>query len=121
MHFYYPYHIHEHHPLIETKEQNLINPENQQEVKKSKNQKSNVTIRFEEFEIGTISNSSGVFNSQTNIQFGWSSHSKSNTGFGSLGGQGNKVEQNTNIVFDNDLVDTPIDDRDIMWSQNYNT
>lgn len=82
--------------------------------KKQQNPK-NAMISFDTLKVGTVSSSSGIFNGK-NIQFGWSSHSKSNTGFGSLSGHDNKVNKNTNVVFDNDQLDTPIDDRDTMWS-----
>lgn len=70
-------------------------------------------INIEHMQAGTISNASGIFSGK-NIQIGWSSHGKSNSGFGTLGGRNNKVNNNTNVVFDNDQIDTPIDDRDTM-------
>lgn len=87
----------------------------QNKDKQQQQKKSNAMISFDTLKVGTVSSSSGIFNGK-NIQFGWSSHSKSNTGFGSLGGSDNKVNKNTNVVFDNDQLDTPIDDRDTMWS-----
>lgn len=76
---------------------------------------SQVMIDLDSLSVGTVSSSSGVFNGK-NLQFGWSAHSKTNNGFGTLGGQQNSVNKNYNIVFDNDHIDTPIDDRDVMWS-----
>lgn len=87
----------------------------QSQKKKKKSNKSEAMISFDKLSVGTVSSSSGVFNGK-NIQFGWSSHSKTNTGFGTLGGSSNRVNRNINVVFDNDQVDTPIDDRDTMWS-----
>lgn len=90
-----------------------------QQSKKEKNQQpkkpKNAIVSFHSLTAGTVSSSSGIFNGK-NIQFGWSAHSKTNTGFGSVGGHDNKIDQNTNVVFDNDQLDTPIDDRDKMWS-----
>ncbi|MEH7385852.1 hypothetical protein V7147_10630 [Bacillus sp. JJ1521] len=86
--------------------------------KKKKGKEPKITkgmINFEKLQAGSISNASGIFNGK-NIQFGWSSHRKENSGFGTLGGHNNKVIKNTNVVFDNDQIDTPIDDRDTMWS-----
>lgn len=83
--------------------------------KSKKKKKPNAIVSFDQLTAGTVSSSSGIFNGK-NIQFGWSAHSKSNTGFGSVGGHNNKIDQNTNVVFDNDQLDTPIDDRDKMWS-----
>lgn len=87
----------------------------QQQSNPSKKKKSNAMISFDKLSAGTVSSSSGIFNGK-NIQFGWSSHSKTNNGFGTLGGNSNEMHNNLNIVFDNDQLDTPIDDRDIMWS-----
>lgn len=62
-------------------------------------------------QVQNISDCSGVFISSSNVMHGWSSHSKSNNGFGSIGAS-NLVERNVNIVYDPDYLDTPIDDRD---------
>ena len=42
---------------------------------------------------------------------GWSSHSKSNSG---LGTSGDGCRNNLNIVYDNDIIDTPVESRDIF-------
>ncbi|MBM7646793.1 hypothetical protein JOD45_003027 [Scopulibacillus daqui] len=73
-------------------------------------------ISFKSLSVGSMSASSGVFNG-TNRQFGWSSHSKANSGLGSIGGEKHEIVRNINMVMDNDHLDTPIDDRDIMWDQ----
>ena len=62
-------------------------------------------------QVQTMSNCSGIFISNINVMYGWSSHSKSNQGFGSIGAS-NLVRDNINIVYDPDYIDTPIDDRD---------
>lgn len=79
--------------------------------KKQKNIKA--MIHIENMQAGSITNASGIFSGK-NIQIGWSSHGKFNSGFGTLGGSNNKVYKNTNVVFDNDQIDTAIDDRDTM-------
>ncbi|WP_158701739.1 hypothetical protein [Lentibacillus sp. Marseille-P4043] len=94
--------------------QKAKNKQGEQQKKKQSQKKQNAMISFNKLSVGTVSSSSGVFNGK-NVQFGWSSQSKSNTGFGKIGGHNNKANKNTNVVFDNDQVDTPIDDRDTMW------
>lgn len=84
-----------------------------------KNKKDKVTkalIHIENLQAGTVSNASGIFTGK-NIQIGWSSHGKSNSGFGSLGGRNNKVNKNTNVVYDNDQIDTPIDGREVLYER----
>jgi hypothetical protein len=62
--------------------------------------------------VQVMSNCSGIFISESNVIYGWSSHGKENIGFGSLNSS-NLIKHNTTFVFDNDYVDTLIDDRDI--------
>lgn len=89
--------------------------EKQPKPKEKKKPKQSAMISFDQLTAGTIQSSSGIFNGK-NIQFGWSAHSKTNNGFGTVGGNSNTLRNNINVVFDNDQLDTPIDDRDIMWS-----
>lgn len=63
-------------------------------------------------QVTTISGNSGVYIGHYNVVFGLSRHSKSNSGFGSIGSH-NAVFRNVNIVYDPDVIDTPIDDRDV--------
>lgn len=65
-----------------------------------------------QLQVNVISGNSGVYFGNTNVIFGLSNHSKSNTGFGGVGSQ-NKMYQNLGIVYDPDWIDTPIDDRDV--------
>lgn len=74
-----------------------------------------VDINFDTIQVGQIASASGVFNG-TNSQFGWSTHSKANSGFGTVSGNKCLVYKNISIAYDPDLIDTPIDDRDVMWS-----
>ncbi|TCP21951.1 hypothetical protein EV207_13838 [Scopulibacillus darangshiensis] len=87
----------------------------QKNKKKKKKSKPKAMISFDKLSAGSLAASSGIFNGK-NIQFGWSAHSKTNNGFGTLSGNHNNFHDNYNIVFDNDQIDTPIDDRDVMWS-----
>ncbi|WP_206918385.1 hypothetical protein [Alicyclobacillus suci] len=62
--------------------------------------------------VNTIAGNSGVYFGNQNIAIGVSSHSKSNSVIGSIGSQ-NLVYRNINLIYDPDVIDTPIDDRDI--------
>lgn len=71
--------------------------------------------------IQTISGNSGVYFGNQNISVGVSSHSKSNRAIGSIGSH-NLVQRNLNLISDPDIIDTPIDDRDIhMYAPTYKT
>ncbi|MCF8565409.1 hypothetical protein LLE49_11845 [Alicyclobacillus tolerans] len=61
--------------------------------------------------VNTLSGNSGVYVSKQNVVLGVNSHSKSNSGLGSLGSH-TSVYRTVNIVYDPDFIDTPIDDRD---------
>lgn len=69
--------------------------------------------------IQTISGNSGVYFGNQNVSVGVSSHSKSNEAIGSIGSH-NLVQRNLNLISDPDVIDTPIDDRDIhMYAPTY--
>lgn len=55
----------------------------------------------------------GIFIGEQNTAIGWSAHGKQNSVIGSIGGQSNVLYRNISILIDPDVVDTPIDDRDI--------
>ncbi|GMA49840.1 hypothetical protein GCM10025857_11970 [Alicyclobacillus contaminans] len=63
-------------------------------------------------QIQNISACSGVFVSGQNVIYGWSAHSKLNAGLGTVESS-NWLYQNISAVHDADVVDTPIDDRDV--------
>lgn len=63
-------------------------------------------------QVDNIQSCSGIFISGQNVIYGWSAHSKANTGFGSLGSS-NVVQRNLTVLQDPDQIDTPIDDRDV--------
>lgn len=69
-----------------------------------------VQVLFHKLEVGLIVDNSGVFIG-TNQAHMWSSHNKTNNGFGSLEGEARGC---VNLVMDNDLIDAPVDDRDSM-------
>lgn len=66
--------------------------------------------------VGIITGNSGVYISSQNVLLGSSTHSKSNIAMDS-GGSGNFVYHNLNYVYDPDVIDTPIDDRDVKIYQ----
>ena len=74
------------------------------------NKAEDIVVNFEKLAVSSIGSSSGIFIGKNNA-IGWSAHGKSNQGLGSVNGN---VMHNLNMVFDNDLVDSPIDDRDLI-------
>src|SRR5579875_1436220 len=63
-------------------------------------------------QVGSVQSCSGVFIGAQNVTYGWSSHSKSNVGFGSVQSS-NLIYRNFTVLQDQDSIDTPIDDRDV--------
>lgn len=74
-------------------------------------EKDDIKINFGTLTVYNLKSSCGVFMG-TNCATGWSAHSKSNSGMGSA--TDCIVSNNINIVFDNDVIDSPIDDRDLI-------
>lgn len=72
-------------------------------------------VQFDRIVVNTMETNSGIFVG-TNLQYGWSSHSKSNAAFSGISGNDNEVTRNVNVIYDDDMIDTPIDDRDIILS-----
>lgn len=70
-----------------------------------------VHIQFRDLLVNAIDTNSGIFFGNKNIANGWSSHSKSNNGFGDAS---NSTIRSINLIMDNDLIDSPIDDRDVF-------
>ena len=66
--------------------------------------------------IQTMQRQSGIFIGERNIAIGWSAHGKENQVIGNITGQSNLLLKNYLILNDPDIVDTPIDDRDINIS-----
>ncbi|GGJ10650.1 hypothetical protein GCM10010885_19830 [Alicyclobacillus cellulosilyticus] len=63
-------------------------------------------------QVQNMQSCSGVLVGGQNIVYGWSAHSKSNAGFGTLESS-NLVYKLLTLVSDPDTLDTPIDDRDV--------
>ncbi|WP_066303699.1 hypothetical protein [Bacillus sp. FJAT-29814] len=63
--------------------------------------------------VQTMERQCGIFIGEQNTAIGWSAHGKQNSVIGSIGGQSNVLSHNISILIDPDIVDTPIDDRDI--------
>lgn len=76
--------------------------------------KNDILVNFQTLTVTSVGASSGIFIGK-NCAVGWSAHSKNNTGLGSAGGE---VLHNVNVVYDNDLIDCPIDDRDSIIDNN---
>jgi hypothetical protein len=68
------------------------------------------SICLNSLSIDTLDTTCGVFIGMNNA-VGWSSHSKSNSGLGT-GGDG--CRNNLNIVYDNDIIDTPAESSDMF-------
>ncbi|GAA3405903.1 hypothetical protein ACFFNY_26125 [Paenibacillus hodogayensis] len=73
-------------------------------------------VQFDRIVVNAMETNSGIFVG-TNLQYGWSSHSKTNASFSGISGEGHQVTRNVNVIYDNDLIDTPIDDRDVFLSK----
>ncbi|MDA8333602.1 MAG: hypothetical protein M0Z41_01200 [Peptococcaceae bacterium] len=67
-------------------------------------------IYLNSLSIDTLDTTCGVFIG-VNRAVGWSSHSKSNSG---LGTSGDNCQNNLNIVYDNDIIDTPMEKSDMF-------
>jgi hypothetical protein len=79
------------------------------------NSDSHLIVQFEQIVVNVMATNAGVFVG-TNSQYGWSSHNKTNVSLSGVSGDKNRVYSNINVIYDNDLIDTPIDDRDVMLS-----
>jgi len=77
-----------------------------------------IHIELGNINVNRIDSSSGIFVG-TNAQWGWSSHAKNVSGFGAVTGMLNRLSANVSVVYDNDLIDTPIDDRDVFIASPY--
>jgi hypothetical protein len=73
-----------------------------------------LSILFNKVNVNTIDTASGIFFG-TNCANGWSSHSKNNYGFGTAS-DNSYIDKNINVIYDNDMIDSPIDDRDTIVS-----
>ncbi len=69
-----------------------------------------VQVVFQTLEVGQTANNAGIFVGHNTAHL-WSSHNKQNSGFGTSEGE---IQHCTNVVFDNDYIDSPVDDRDTL-------
>jgi hypothetical protein len=76
--------------------------------------KTNFMIAFDRIMVNAMETNSGIFVG-TNLQYGWSSHNKTNASISGISGDGNELKANVNVIYDNDAIDTSIDDRDILF------
>lgn len=72
-------------------------------------------VQFDRIVVNAMETNSGVFVG-TNLQYSWSSHSKTNASITGISGQNHEITSNINVIYDNDMIDTPIDDRDVILS-----
>lgn len=70
-------------------------------------------VHFERMYVNSIANAGGVFVG-ANTQHGWSSHEKENEGLGIIFGNLNSIHENINVLLDNDMIDAPITDPDLI-------
>ncbi|RKN86401.1 hypothetical protein [Paenibacillus ginsengarvi] len=70
-------------------------------------------VQFDKIVVNSIGPNSGIFVG-TNLQYGWSSHNKTNASI--QGVENGTVSGNINVFYDDDLIDMPVDDRDIFLS-----
>lgn len=77
-------------------------------------QAESALVHFKNVSVTTITNASGVFVG-TNTQYGWASHEKGNEAFGSVYGNLNVSSGSLHLLFDNDQIDSPIEDADFFY------
>lgn len=75
---------------------------------------TDIEIQYQTIDITSAASNAGVFNG-INTQFGWSTHSKANTALGPVAGHDNTTPDNANLIMDSDIIDTLINDQDVMW------
>ncbi|MGG1514160.1 hypothetical protein ABE504_02025 [Paenibacillus oryzisoli] len=70
-------------------------------------------IQFDAIHVNAITEGSGIFIG-TNTQVLWSSSAKVNKGVGEISGEHNRIEQVTNVIYDNDIIDAPYTKGDLI-------
>jgi hypothetical protein len=76
--------------------------------------KKSTWIQFEgNITVNTMKSQAGIFIGERNNAVGWSAHSKTNQVLGEISGQSNLFTNNVLLLNDPDIIDTPIDDRDV--------
>lgn len=71
-----------------------------------------VWVNLGSIKVGGITNDSGIFIGE-NMQNGWDSHSKGNSGIGEISGDHNWLTVYMALLNDPDIIDSPIFDNDI--------
>ncbi|MCY0900680.1 MAG: hypothetical protein OWU32_00660 [Firmicutes bacterium] len=71
-----------------------------------------VLVNLGGIKVGALANDCGIFIGE-NMQMGWDSHAKQNTGVGSISGDGNVLTVCFALLYDPDMIDCPIFDNDI--------
>ncbi|WP_432418790.1 spore germination protein [Cytobacillus spongiae] len=66
-----------------------------------------MNVSIESIHVNTVTENSSVAVGQ-NYQLYWRSNSKLNVGLGNTVGEYNWIVSNQNVVYDNDLIDMPI-------------
>ncbi|RBW69107.1 hypothetical protein [Bacillus taeanensis] len=67
-----------------------------------------MSIQFDSIQINYIHANSGFFVGE-NTQVNWKTQYKENNALGEVIGDQNILIQNVNVVYDNDIIDTPIE------------
>ncbi|GAE24858.1 hypothetical protein JCM9140_818 [Halalkalibacter wakoensis JCM 9140] len=75
-----------------------------------------IQVNFANLNINNVQDGSGIY-SGSNIANGWTTIHKENSGFGSVSNA--IIVNNLSYVYDNDFIDSPIDDRDVYLCPNY--
>lgn len=75
--------------------------------------KTNLLVHFDQIMVNLLEKNSGIFIG-TNLQYGWNSHNKTNASVNNILGDYNNLYENINVVYDNDFMDMPIEDRGVI-------
>ncbi|WP_345241673.1 hypothetical protein [Pontibacillus salipaludis] len=67
-----------------------------------------MTIQFDSINVNSIHAGSGIFVG-INAQNYWKTQSKENYALGMVVGHSNIIHYNINVIYDNDLIDTPFE------------
>lgn len=71
-----------------------------------------VLVNLGAIKVGALANDCGIFIGE-NMQMGWDSHGKTNSGVGAIIGDGNALLVFYSLLYDPDVIDVPIFDNDI--------
>ncbi|HHY74780.1 MAG TPA: hypothetical protein GX497_16450 [Bacillus bacterium] len=75
-------------------------------------------IEVGDLHVQAITTTSGIFISQINYANGWRTQTKSNSGFGSIVGDSDTIENCIFIVSDDDIIDSAMEDNSMLISNN---